>query len=282
MNRSTSHMPLGTTVEIGIRTDANLAHRTENQDAVMMVEGVAIRHDGGDRHAVVAVVADGAGGEGDGAGAAARVAQVAPVCLPGILAAVDLDQVPEILQAVVEETNRRMFAERRGRQRSASTLAMVAILQDQWLGGRAWVAGAGDSLVHVGIGDLPLERVHSPHRAIQPLIDSGNLSEADAQVHPDASVITSALGAFATIPQLDITAIPLAGSARFVISTDGVWGQLTRDQIDEFTQDSDPQAAADRLVREALAPTGADDNTTAVVVFINRRPHPSGNGGQPE
>ena len=135
--------------------------------------------------------------------------------------------------------------------------------------------GLGDRLVFAHVGDSrgyllhdgELRQVTSDHSWVGEMIRRGELTPAQAAVHPHRSVITRALGTEGVV-QPDILEVPVVAGDRLVLCSDGLSGMVLDPMIQELTKvAADPQQAADSLVEAALE-AGGDDNVTVVVVFI--------------
>jgi protein phosphatase len=99
------------------------------------------------------------------------------------------------------------------------------------------------------------------------LVDSGEITPAQAGHHPERHVITRALGGPRLEPA-DSWVVPVSEIDRLLLCTDGISGLVGDDRIEAIlTGTSDPRDAADGLVAAALE-AGGDDNATAVVVDV--------------
>jgi protein phosphatase len=148
----------------------------------------------------------------------------------------------------------------------AGTTAVVAALVEedgvpQWL-----LANLGDSRIYRLAGGT-LDQVSVDHSVVQELVDSGQISEAEAAVHPERHVITRALGSPAGIHP-DFFLLPVAAAERLLLCSDGVSGMIEDGEIEQILRSvPDPRDAADALVRAAVE-AGGRDNATAVVVDV--------------
>ena len=105
------------------------------------------------------------------------------------------------------------------------------------------------------------------HSLVQHLVDSGQITRAEAAVHPERHVVTRALGGPET-PRPDLFLLPLDEAPRLLLCSDGVSGMIDDSLVAAVLRDfADPSEAADRLVDEALH-AGGRDNATAVVVDV--------------
>jgi protein phosphatase len=129
------------------------------------------------------------------------------------------------------------------------------------------LSGIGDSRIYL-VRRSGIERLTRDHtwiemlRAQNPDIDPESLSK-----HPMRHVLTTVLGAQDDV-DATVLARPVVAGERFVLCTDGVHGALAEEEIRRVVWSApDFQAAADRLVEEALDRDG-QDNLTAVVAGV--------------
>ena len=96
-------------------------------------------------------------------------------------------------------------------------------------------------------------------------LDAGVLSGADAATDSRRNEITRAIGA-GSEGQADYWMVPAEPGDRILVCSDGLSGEVPADRLrDILAEESDPEAAATRLIHEALL-HGGRDNVTAVVV----------------
>jgi serine/threonine protein phosphatase PrpC len=148
----------------------------------------------------------------------------------------------------------------------AGTTAVAAVLVEQD-GVPAWLlANLGDSRIYRLVDDR-LDQVSVDHSVVQELVDAGEITEAEAAVHPERHVITRALGSPAGIHP-DFFVLPLAAAERLLLCSDGVSGMIDDTEIQRILASTpDPRDAADALVRAAVE-AGGRDNATAVVIDV--------------
>jgi protein phosphatase len=214
----------------------------------------------------VFVVADGMGGHEDGDVASRIVVEeFAHLADQGY----DPTHGQEAVAAALESSQRRIMeyaAPGAGRHRTPGTTVVAALLVEQD-GAPAWLlANLGDSRIYAVAGGK-LRQVSTDHSVVQELVDSGEITPAAAQTHPERHVITRALGGPLLEPA-DYFVLTMAEADRLLLCTDGVSGLIDDDRIAAIlTGSRDPRDAADGLVAAALD-AGGDDNATAVVVDV--------------
>lgn len=199
-------------------------------------------------------VADGAGGHGAGDVASSAIVESLESIPPGLSAAEMLAQVRLRLTAVHAELQAR--ATEGGRGGIIASTVVVLLLR-----GQHFVAlWAGDSRIYL-LRHGTLHRVTHDHSLVQELVDSGALSAEDAESHPQANVITRAVGAEGAL-ELDKVAERLHPGDLFMLCSDGVFKELPEAEIAAHLAQG---AAAGELVERAVA-AGGRDNVSVVVV----------------
>lgn len=204
-------------------------------------------------------VADGMGG--------AAAGEVASRVAIARLAALDEDAPgPDLLGALQNAV----------RAANADLRAMVA--GDPALAGMGttvtalYAAGQRLGLVHVGdsrcylFRDGELTLVTRDHTLVQELVDGGEITEEEAQVHPKRSLLLRVLDGRDGV-ELDLSVREARPGDRYLLCSDGLSGVVSRDTLAEALATADPQQAADRLVELALR-AGGPDNITALVADV--------------
>lgn len=148
-----------------------------------------------------------------------------------------------------------------GREGMGTTLT-AAILE----GERLVIAQVGDSrayLLHQG----KLQQLTRDHSLMADMIEAGQLTEAEARVHPNRSVITRAIGSDPRM-QPDIYELNVETGDRILLCSDGICTMIEDPQIERImARTHSAQECADGLVAAALE-AGGFDNATAVVVDV--------------
>jgi PPM family protein phosphatase len=204
-------------------------------------------------------IADGMGG--------ARAGEIASALAAGALNDSETESGGEdrVIE-LVQEANRRVH-ERASNDPATSgmgTTMTVALVEPS---GDITFGHVGDSRAYVLRGDT-LEQLTDDHSLVAELVRRGELSASDAEVHPQRSVITRALG---TDPDVDVdtfTVHPEAGDV-YLLCSDGLSDMVAGEAIEEvlLANRGDLDGAAKALVRAANR-GGGDDNITAVLFEI--------------
>ena len=167
----------------------------------------------------------------------------------------------ERVTQLIQEANRRVFR-RANEDREASgmgTTMTVALVED----GRVVFGHVGDSRAYL-IREGSIEQLTDDHSLVAELVRSGRLTPAEAEVHPQRSVITRAVG---TEPDVDVdtfTIEPEDGDL-FLICSDGLTDMVDDGTIIEAIgrHRDDLDEAAKALVGAANR-VGGEDNITVL------------------
>ena len=216
-------------------------------------------------------IADGMGG--------ARAGEVASALAASALNAADVDgggtaRVIELIQ----EANRRVHerAQSDAETSGMGTTITVALVERD---GSVTFGHVGDSRAYLLRGDR-LEQLTDDHSHVAELVRRGELSAEAAEVHPQRSVITRALG---TDPDVDVDAFAIDGEADdvYLICSDGLSDMVDGEVIEAIMLEhrADLDEAARRLVQAANR-AGGDDNITAILFELTAAKRPA--AGEPD
>lgn len=125
-----------------------------------------------------------------------------------------------------------------------------------------WV---GDSRAYL-VRNRAITQLTHDHSLVQSLIDAKLLDPADAEKHPDANVITRAIGADKPL-EIDVRTGQAQTGDLFLLVSDGVSRVLTSEEILADLIERNPRQALQSMSEKILA-RGAPDNFTAVVIRI--------------
>jgi len=144
--------------------------------------------------------------------------------------------------------------------RGMATTASALLLTDH----RASVAHVGDSRVY-RLRDGGLEQVTKDHSWVEEQVRAGAMTPSDARRHPWRNVVTRALSG-GEDPEVDVLDTKLEPGDRWLLCSDGLFGVVTDERIQEILTSGDPlQALCQRLVDEANQAGGPDNITTLLL-----------------
>jgi serine/threonine protein phosphatase PrpC len=203
------------------------------------------------------VVADGMGGHAAGEVASAMVVEALEV-LP---AATGLDNLVGKVVGALEEVNRALveLGNLGSEPRTiGSTVVGLAIENAEYR--CFW---AGDSRAYRLRGGS-LTQLTRDHSLVQDLVDAGMLAAEDAEGHPNANVITRAVGAAPAV-DIDVIGGGVEPGDVFLIASDGLTRKVDGVEIATVLGSAPIEQAADRLI-DLVLERGAPDNVTLVIV----------------
>jgi protein phosphatase len=134
----------------------------------------------------------------------------------------------------------------------------------------ALVTGKHIAIGHVGdsrlyrFRDGELERLTHDHSLVEEFVRQGKLTPAEAEVHPQRSIITRALG---PEPEVEVDTYTHAGRDGdvYLLNSDGLTGMINEERVAEILGDRESlEDAAEKLIAAANE-NGGKDNITVVL-----------------
>src|SRR5208283_2673797 len=207
----------------------------------------------------LAVVADGMGGY-EGGQEASRLAVETLLAVYRDFAGDDPQQaLVEALQAAHEQVRNYSFAhpELRG---MGTTCTAAAIVQNA-----LYYVHVGDTRLYL-IRDGQITRVTRDHSYVGRLVESGLISQEQAENHPQRNILTAALG---TNPDLVMDSpgrpAPLRPEDVLVMCRDGLWGLVGDAEIFDAVKDKCAEQAGRELIEMARERGGPDNITVEIL-----------------
>jgi protein phosphatase len=108
-------------------------------------------------------------------------------------------------------------------------------------------------------------RITKDHSLVQEMVDSGQLTPAQARRHPHRNIITRAVGSEAFVT-CDVFELPIREGDSFLLCSDGLSNAVEEAELHRLVLASeDPENACRSLIHRALE-NNARDNVTAIVI----------------
>jgi protein phosphatase len=241
--------------------------RTHNEDVLLAFQGELAGLESMP-HFGLFVVADGMGGHALGeraSGIAARTVakEALSQIVPFLLAMPDSDpdrpSLLEIMERAMNAANQAVFA---GVPEGGGTTLTCALL----IGEQLVLSHVGDSRAYLIMPDS-FEQLTRDHSLVQRLQELGQLSAAEAAVHPQRNVLYRAVGQGDGL-EVDVESHRLPPGGSLLLCSDGLWGLVPNERIQMLIRQApNLQAACEALVAAANA-AGGPDNITAVMVQL--------------
>jgi serine/threonine protein phosphatase PrpC len=211
-------------------------------------------------------VADGMGG--------AQAGEVASQLAASALEAGDSDGLEgtKRIDALIQQANRHIY-DRASTDPTASgmgTTMTVALVEGMTVA----IGHVGDSRAYLVRGEQ-MEQLTEDHSLVNELLKTGKLSEEEAQVHPQRSVITRAVG---TDPDVDVDGFTIEAQEGdvFLICSDGLSDMVEDEEILELLHaNRDDLDKAVKALVGAANRGGGEDNITAVAFRISSEAAPN-------
>jgi PPM family protein phosphatase len=205
------------------------------------------------------MVADGMGG--------AQAGEIASRMCAEAFAEADLigGSGADVLRQTILTANARILERSRADPDAAGmgTTVTAALVADD---GSITFAHVGDSRAYL-LRDGSLQRLSDDHSLVGELVRKGELSEVEAEHHPQRSVITRALGTDDSV-EVDTFTVAAADGDVVLLCSDGLNTMVAEQTIADLLAADEPAAAIARnLVRAALR-GGGEDNITAIVFRV--------------
>jgi len=205
------------------------------------------------------VVADGMGGAQAGEVASMTAVQTFENGLPP-------GDPEEMLQASIGLANRTIHDQAHADSSLAgmgTTITAAALNAEE---DSVVIGHVGDSRAY-RLRDGILQRLTKDHSLVEEMRRRGQITEAQAEDHPQRSIITRALGPEPEV-QADIQSVPSAPGDLFLLCSDGLTTMLGDDRIKELLIGSTSLDAASRALIDEANRAGGRDNITVVLFQV--------------
>jgi len=228
------------------RTDVGL-RRKVNEDSLL------VRTERG-----LWAVADGMGGHEAGDVASSKVTE----SLLNLPVSYSVDDLVESAIAALKKVNQELIvlAGDGGQRTIGSTVVGLAISGNQY---RCFWAGDSRAYRLRGGEIVQLTRDHS---LVQDLVKAGMLDPDEAESHPNANVITRAVGVAAEL-KVDVVSGDARPGDQFLLATDGLTRMVDDSELAAELVSRRPREAVEKLIETVLS-RGAPDNVSIIVTKV--------------
>jgi serine/threonine protein phosphatase PrpC len=258
-------------VQVFGRTDVGRT-RDHNEDAFILADLTAdvatvpteVRRTIAGRKGSLFMVADGMGGAAAGEIASAMAVEAILGELRTTWVAGDTTEPEAFVRAIKQATkaaNEKIhsYATAHPEYRGMGTTATIAGL----LGETLYLAQVGDSRAYI-VRNGVAKQITKDQSLMQKLIEAGELTEEEAKLSERRNIILQALGPEPYI-KVDLTHQTVRRGDTLVLCSDGLSGQVTKDEIAMVVTDEGDVATACKLLVERANFNGGPDNITVII-----------------
>jgi len=171
------------------------------------------------------------------------------------------ESLQEIIQAAVMEAQASVLREAAG---SGTTVTAALVVGQQLT-----IAHVGDSRAYLLYNEHRMEAATRDHSLVRRLEELGQITSAEAAVHPQRNVLYRALGQGETLePDVVTTPFPIGGY--LMLCSDGLWGVVPEDEIRRIVYEApNMQRACQNLVAAANGAGGPDNISVILAQLLN-------------
>jgi PPM family protein phosphatase len=168
------------------------------------------------------------------------------------------ESLQEILQGGVQEAQQAVLKQAPG---GGTTLTAAFIMGEQ-----TTIAHVGDSRAYFLYPDGRIQQITRDHSLVWRLQELGQITEAEASVHPQRNVLYRAIGQGDPF-EPDISTQPFPRPGYLMMCSDGLWGVVPEQEIFRIIHSApSPTEACQQLV-EAANDAGGPDNISVILVY---------------
>ncbi|HEU4460241.1 MAG TPA: protein phosphatase 2C domain-containing protein [Methylibium sp.] len=212
---------------------------------------------------LLAVVADGMGGKSGGRKAADQVQLTAQQLFERYTPSRD-DPAETLKQLVVESHLMIKLTAITAEEEPHSTIAALLVSPSR----ACSIIHAGDSRIYHFRGAEMLSRTKD-HSFVQRLVDEGQITEEEANAHPQSNLLTGCLGTQQDPPITLANIEHLEVGDTLLVCSDGLWHYFTPRELAAIVQALPPRDASEMLVAKARQRArGGGDNLSLAIIRV--------------
>lgn len=212
---------------------------------------------------MLGVVADGMGGRSGGRKASDQVMMTARQLFERY--APEQDDGPSMLKQIVQEAHIVIKLTAISSEQEPHSTVVAFLINPT--GECHWIH-AGDSRIYHYHGNKLIKRTLD-HSYVQTLVDKGELTEDEANVHPQSNILMGCLGT-EDDPPFETHSISLLRPGDVLMAcSDGVWHYFSPNELGSVLSSLSPREATEFLIEKARTRArGGGDNLSLVVIKL--------------
>jgi serine/threonine protein phosphatase PrpC len=261
--QSALHFKVGLVNSIGMQ-------REHNEDALFAMTTYLISNNASLPFGLY-IIADGMGGHLHGEKASevaihAMANHVISKLLPSIPSAPGGDTTNSLENIMKQGVQAAHQAIIKGAPGGGSTLTGILLLRDEMT-----IAHIGDSRAYAVDAQGKVNLLTTDHSLVKRLVDLGQITSAEAAIHPQRNVLYRALGLAETI-DVDLISAPIPQPGYLVLCSDGLWGVVSEDEMANIILSTNSPQNASQNMLEAANTAGGPDNISVIIIEISGEP----------
>lgn len=247
-------------MKTALASDRGLVRET-NQDSANIVSL--------DEHHLLACVCDGIGGAKAGEVASSMVIEGLSQSYQEANLATSMEAMKTWFVHTLNDINQKVFHYAQIHpdcQGMGTTLVACMISDDLILG-----VNVGDSRIYGLDREHQLQRITYDHSLVFDMMSQGQISEAQAEIHPRRNVLTNAMG-IDPVVRLDFFELDSATYQAILLCSDGLHGYVSKDKITRVLENAKMDEAEKVATLVDLAnDAGGLDNITCILIALENK-----------
>jgi len=215
------------------------------------------------------IVADGMGGHKAGEIASTKAIEFLKkyICDFKVPEIVLPENYLDLLVTAVQDTNRKVceMGENNPEMQGMGTTLTACVITDD----KIMIAHVGDSRAY-SFANGKLNQLTNDHSYVEQMVQSGQLTAAEALTHPKRNMLTRVLGMSESF-EVDGLTLPLKGIESVLLCSDGLTNMLKDSLIESIVSGTDFVEHRTKFLIEEANSRGGHDNISAVLIDIRRQ-----------
>ncbi|HEY9077387.1 MAG TPA: protein phosphatase 2C domain-containing protein [Anaerolineaceae bacterium] len=264
-NQVTASYPKITPPQIQFGCGQSVGMQRDHNEDTLFTLSTVLADGGGQIPAGIFIIADGMGGHLHGevaSGIAVRemAGHLMGKLVQGYLGVGSSDDVGDLMEIMSTGAVKAHKAVTQNAPGGGTTLTAALVIAD-----RITVAHVGDSRLYFITPDGEGRVMTEDHSLVRRLQDMGEISEAEALVHPQRNVLYQALGQPEPLkPEIKSLTFPRPGW--ILLCSDGLWGVAPEREIIRIILENGDLPKACQLLVETANKYGGPDNISAILI----------------
>lgn len=214
------------------------------------------------------IVADGMGGHNAGEVASEQAIDAIADYIRTFKAAafVKPENFLDLLVTAVQYANKTVFtmSKETPEMKGMGTTLIACTIHD----GKIIMAHVGDSRAYVVTAEN-IKQITDDHTYVGQMLQAGQISEAEANAHPDRNIITRAVGSEESL-QVDGIVRPINDTITIVLCTDGLSDMMDNETIKNIVNGIGFAEQRTQFLIEEANSLGGRDNISAILIDVGR------------